>query len=80
MKRRRHEIACEPIAVGQEEAATLFRISVGLFLQLVREGVFHQPTYLHSLPRWDVHKLLVEWCRHMGENQEADDGVWDKIA
>ncbi len=53
----------ERIFVGRQEAADLLSISVGLFDQLVREGTLPSAhTYFHSLPMWDVAKLVLA-CR-----------------
>ena len=51
------------LAVRQEEAADVFSISTSLFDQLVKERIFPNPTYVHSIPLWDVAELMKAWDR-----------------
>ena len=63
----------ERIAVRRDDSADLFSISTSLFDELVAEGVFRPPKYVHSIPLWDVRQLKVAWKKFMGEDDDGSD-------
>jgi hypothetical protein len=85
MSRRRrnspnHIPPIERFCVRREDAAALFSISPSLFDELIAEGVFPPPKYLHSVPVWDVRKLLIAWHKYLGDDDDKGGDPWARAA